>query len=353
MTRLGKAAIIGGIGLLVWFALDLLLMVFAGVLLAIFLRTLAVALARATGLSTGYALASVVFGLIGITVLAGWLYAPRLAEQSDRLTESLPQAVSDLTSRVQEYGWGRWLIDQVSSTASEGDVVTQAQTMASRIMSVGVALVVILFTGLYLAAEPGPYVRGVLRLVPSASRPQAAELLFTIGGVLQWWLLGQALAMAIVGIAMGLGLWLIGVQLALILGVLAGLFEFIPFVGPLLAFGPAILLALADSGEQAAYVLGLYLVIQTLEGYVLTPLVQRKAVELPPVLTIVAQVGLSMAAGAIGLLVAVPLAAAGMVAIQLLYVEDRLGDDVLGEMREEAQRTVEQERSGMLEGLLP
>ena len=353
MTRLGKAAIIGGIGLLVWFALDLLLMVFAGVLLAIFLRTLAVALARATGLSTGYALASVVFGLIGITVLAGWLYAPRLAEQSDRLTESLPQAVSDLTSRVQEYGWGRWLIDQVSSTASEGDVVTQAQTMASRIMSVGVALVVILFTGLYLAAEPGPYVRGVLRLVPSASRPQAAELLFTIGGVLQWWLLGQALAMAIVGIAMGLGLWLIGVQLALILGVLAGLFEFIPFVGPLLAFGPAILLALANSGEQAAYVLGLYLVIQTLEGYVLTPLVQRKAVELPPVLTIVAQVGLSMAAGAIGLLVAVPLAAAGMVAIQLLYVEDRLGDDVLGEMREEAQRTVEQERSGMLEGLLP
>jgi len=353
MTRLGKAAIIGGIGLLVWFALDLLLMVFAGVLLAIFLRTLAVSLSRATGLSTGYALASVVFGLIGITVLAGWLYAPRLAEQSDRLTESLPQAFSDLTSRVQEYDWGRWLVDQVSSTASDGDVVTQAQTMASRIMSVGVALVVILFTGLYLAAEPGPYVRGVLRLVPPARRLQAAELLFTIGRVLQWWLLGQALAMAIVGIAMGLGLWLIGVQLALILGVLAGLFEFIPFVGPLLAFGPAILLALANSGEQAAYVLGLYLVIQTLEGYVLTPLVQRKAIELPPVLTIVAQVGLSMAAGAIGLLVAVPLAAAGMVAVQLLYVEDRLGDDVLGEMREEAQRTVEQERSGMLEGLLP
>jgi predicted PurR-regulated permease PerM len=328
-------------------------MLFAGVLLAIFLRTLAVWVADATGLSPGVALTAVILGLLGVATLGGWMYAPRLAEQSDRLSETLPQAAHDLTSTLEGYGWGRWVMEQLSSSASNGDVVSQAQTMANRLMSAGVAFVVILFSGLYLAAEPGPYIRGLLRLVPPDSRRMAAEVMFAIGGVLRWWLVGQALAMAVVGLLMGIGLWLIGVQLALILGLLAGLLEFIPFVGPVAAFGPALLLALANSGQQAAYVLALYLVVQTLEGYVLTPLVQRQAVELPPVLTISAQVGLSMAAGAIGLLVAVPLAAVAMVAVQMLYVDQRLGDSVAADIRDNARREVDRERAGLLKGLLP
>ena len=353
MVRFWRAAMVVALAILAWFALELLLMLFAGVLLAIFLRTLAVWVVEATGLSPGVALATVILGLLGVVTLAGWLYAPRLAEQSDRLSETLPQAVDDLTSTLEQYGWGRWVMEQLSSSASNGDVVSRAQTMANRLMSVGVAFVVILFSGLYLAAEPGPYIRGVLRLVPPHSRRNAAEVLFAIGGVLRWWLVGQALAMGVVGLLMGVGLWLIGVQLALILGLLAGLLEFVPFLGPVLAFGPALLLALANSGQQAAYVLALYLVVQTVEGYVLTPLVQRKAVELPPVLTISAQVGLSMAAGAIGLLVAVPLAAVGMVTVQMLYVDQRLGDSVAADIREDARREVDRERSGLLNGLIP
>ena len=352
MTRFGRTATALAVALFAWFALELLLMIFAGILLAIFLRTLATLLAEATGLSPGVSLATVILALLAITALGGWLYAPRLAEQSDRLSETLPQAFDDLTATIEEYGWGQWILAQLSSSASNGDVVSQARTMANRLMSVVIAFVVILFTGVYLAAEPGPYIRGLLRLVPLIHRERAAEVLFAVGGVLRWWLIGQALAMAAVGLMMGTGLWLIGVQLALILGVLAGLFEFIPFIGPMLAFGPAFLLALATSGEQAAYVMALYLVVQTLEGYVLTPLVQRKAVELPPVLTIAAQVGLSMAAGPIGLLVAVPLAASTMVTVQMLYVDDRLGDSIAADVREDARRDVENERSGLLKGLL-
>ena len=353
MARFWRAAIVVALVIVAWFALELLLMLFAGVLLAIFLRTLAVWVAGITGWSPGAALTIVILGLLGVATLGGWMYAPRLAEQSDELSETLPQAVDDLTSTLERYGWGRWVMEQLSSSASNGDVVSQAQTMANRLMSVGVAFVVILFSGLYLAAEPGPYIRGLLRLVPPDNRRIAAEVLFAIGGVLRWWLVGQALAMAVVGLMMGIGLWLIGVQLALILGLLAGLLEFIPFLGPILAFGPALLLALANSGQQAAYVLGLYLVVQTLEGYVLTPLVQRKAVELPPVLTISAQVGLSMAAGAIGLLVAVPLAAVAMVTVQMLYVDQRLGDSVAADIRADARREVDSERSGLLQGLIP
>jgi predicted PurR-regulated permease PerM len=368
MTSFARGTIVVGLALLVWLALDLLLLLFAGVLLAIFLRTLASELARRSGLRVGWSLAIVVLLIVGSVWLAGWAYAPSLAEQSDQLTQAIPMAVADLTSWLRQYGWGQWLLDQTGvsdgksagATLAEqavgggtGDVVTQVTTAARRLLDFGVAVVVMGFTGLYLAAEPAPYVRGVLLLIPRARRRRAAEVLYATAHVLRWWLLGQALAMVVVGLAMGIGLGLIGVQLAFILGVLAGLFEFIPFLGPLLALGPALLIALASSTTQAAYVLILYGIVQTFEGYVLTPLVQRKAVELPPVMTIAAQVALSWAAGPIGLLVAVPLVAVLMVWTQMLYVDDRLGDRVAPEVEETAREEFRRDESTMLRGLLP
>ena len=360
-----------GLVVLVWLALDLLLLLFAGVLLAIFLRTLASTLARASGLGVGWSLALVVLLLVGSAALAGWAYAPRLAEQSDQLTRAIPTAASDLTSWVRQYEWGQWLLKQVgggdttgagaasaeqgggAGSGSSGGVVSQVTTAARRLLDFAVAVVVIGFTGLYLAAEPAPYVRGVIHLVPPARRRRAAEVLYATAHVLRWWLLGQALAMVLVGLAVGIGLAVIGVQLAFVLGVLAGLFEFIPFVGPVLALGPALLVALGESTTQAAYVLVLYGIVQTLEGYVLTPLVQRKAVELPPVVTIAAQVALSWAAGPIGLLVAVPLTAVIMVWTQMLYVDDRLGDRVAPEFEKTAHTEVLRDERTLLRGLFP
>ena len=339
--------------LVAWFGLQLLLMLFAGVLLAIFLRTLARWLADATGMRIGWSLAAVVLGLLGIVAVAGMLYAPRLAEESDRFTQTLPQSLSQVTSWLRTYTWGQWLIEQVSPSASgDSDVGQRAATALRRITHGLVAAVVILFTGLYLAAEPEPYVRGLLRLLPRGRRRRGAEVLYAIGHVLRWWLFGQALAMLLVGLTMGIGLWLIGVPMALLLGVLAGIFEFVPFVGPVMALGPALVLGLAEGTRQAGYVLLLYGLVQTLEGYVLTPLVQRKAVELPPVITIAAQVALSWAAGAIGLLVAVPLTASILVATQMLYVEDRLGDDVTDDVESAAVAEVEADAGGMLKDVL-
>ena len=353
MTGFARGVLLVAAGVLVWLALDLLLLLFAGVLLAIFLRTLATWLAGRTRLGVGWSLAIVVLTLVGAVTLAASLYAPRLAEQSDQLAQTIPEAFSDLTSWLQQYTWGRWLLNQVSSPAAQGDVIGQATTVANRVVHAGVAIVVVLFTGLYLAAEPTAYVRGLLRLLPRERRRRAAETLFAAAHVLRYWLVGQAVAMAFVGLAMGIGFGLIGVQLAFILGVLAGLFEFIPLLGPLLALGPALLLALAESTQQAAYVLALYSVVQTIESYVLTPMVQRMAVRLPPVVTITAQVSLSWAAGPIGLLVAVPLAAVVMVVTQMLYVEDRLGDAVAENVDVEARTAIKRERTRMLRDLLP
>lgn len=386
MSNLARGALVAALVLTVWLALDLLLLLFAGVLLAIFLRTLAAALARATKLRLGLSLALVVLLILGSATLAGYAYAPRLAEQGDQLAEAVPSAVSDLTSWLRQYGWGQWIIEQAgggqaggaqagaqgeaaqgsTQGAGEGGGIASARvpqtggglwsqltSAVSRLLDFGVAVVVVGFAGLYLAAEPAPYVRGVLRLVPPAWRRRTAEVMYATAQVLRWWLVGQALAMALVGLAVGIGLGLIGVQFAFALGVLAGLFEFIPFLGPLLAFGPALLIALATSPTQAAYVLVLYGIVQTAEGYILTPLLQRKTVELPPVMTIAAQVGLSWAAGPIGLLVAVPLTAVALVWTQMLYVDDRLGDQVAEEYEAMARREVARDERGILRGLLP
>ncbi|HSK09111.1 MAG TPA: AI-2E family transporter [Vicinamibacterales bacterium] len=339
-------------GLFLWAAGQLLLLVFAGVLLAVFLRTLASWLSGMTPLPVRWALLVVVLGLVGVSVLVGVLFAPRLAEQASELTDRLPRAISQFTEQLKQYSWSRWLIEQAPEPSEVTDpaaVAGSARQAASGLMDALVGAVVVLFVGLYLAAEPRPYLRGLLRLVPVARRRRAASALFAAGHTLRWWLLGQVLSMIVVGIITGVGLALIGVPLALVLGVLAGLFEFIPTLGPFIAFLPALLLGLLEGPQAALAVVALYGFIQTVEGYLLTPLVQRKTVHLPPVVTIATQVFLAWTMGPVGLLVAVPLVAVVMVTTQMLYVEDVLGDRL--ELEAEQAGAREMEESRLLDGL--
>src|SRR5690606_26087532 len=155
----------------------------------------------------------------------------------------------------------------------------------------------ILFVGLYVAFEPGTYRRGILRLVPPARQAAAVDLLDSIIDKMSWWLLGRIVSMAVMGIFVGGGLWLLGMPMALSLGLLAALLEFIPNFGPLLAAVPALLVAYAQDQQTLYQVTILYVVVQTLESYLITPLVQRQAIEMPPALLIVAQVGLGLHAG--------------------------------------------------------
>ncbi|MGH6611543.1 MAG: AI-2E family transporter, partial [Burkholderiaceae bacterium] len=189
-----------------------------------------------------------------------------------------------------------------------------------------VNVLIIIFVGLYLAAEPRLYTNGLVRLVPIRHRPRAQEFLSALGHTLRWWLVGRLSLMLLNGVLTALALWLLGVPLALTLGILAGLLNFIPNIGPVIAGVPAVLIALMQSPQQALYVFILYVALQSVDGYVLTPLVQRRTIELPPVLTITAQVLLGVLLGTLGVLLATPLTAAALVLVKMLYVEDTLGD---------------------------
>jgi predicted PurR-regulated permease PerM len=191
-----------------------------------------------------------------------------------------------------------------------------------------VAVVVVIVVGIYLAAQPGLYVRGFLHLLPFHVRARAAEIFREVGFVLRRWMIAQLIPMVVIGILTAVGLKIIGVEMWLTLGILAALFNFIPNFGPFISFIPAALFAIADDPSKVLWVVALYVFAQSLEGYVLTPLVQRKAVELPPALLILTQVLMGTLGGGIGLVLAAPLTAAALVVIKMAYVREALDDPV-------------------------
>jgi predicted PurR-regulated permease PerM len=189
-------------------------------------------------------------------------------------------------------------------------------------------LLFITFLTIYIAAEPDTYHQGLMHLFPHRARRRAGEVLSAIAAVLRRWLVTQLIAMLTIGTVTTIVLLLLGVKAAFALGVIAGLLEFIPTIGPLLSAVPAIAMGFLDSPEKALYVAIAYGGIQFLENHILIPLLMKGGVDLPPAITIIGQALMAIVFGFLGLMVAVPLLAALMVPIKLLYVEDVVGDDV-------------------------
>jgi len=309
-----------------------LLIVFAGVLTAVLLGGGAQWLAGRTPLNRPSALA-VVIAAVG-AVIAGIIgvAGPPLSAQINDLIVQLPSAVSQVRDQVMAQEWARRLFEDPagieSLMPSPQDVLGGVTSAFSRTLGVLTNAFIILFIGIYGAAAPRSYVRGVELLTPKRHRGRAHEVLDALAHALRWWLVGRLTMMAVVGVLTGLGLWVAGVPTPLALGLLAALLSFVPYVGPILSFIPAVLIALTVDLTTVLYVAIVFGGVQTLESYLITPLVQRRAVSLPPVILITAQIAMGVLAGATGVLLATPLAVCVIVLLQMLYVEDVLGDDV-------------------------
>ena len=325
---------VGAVLLFLSQAASVLLLFFAGIVLALFLGGLADLISKHTPLPRGWALGLVVLLMIGFFVGIGFLAGPSIGNQLDQLTQTIPTSVEGVKSRLEQYEWGQWLLtntpppEQMASSSPSSDIFGQITGFFSKALGGLANLLVILVVGLYLAIAPGLYVDGVLHLVPKRRRDRGRDVLVGIGHAVRRWLTGRIASMIVVGILTGLGLWVLGVPLALMLALLAGLLSFIPNLGPILSFVPAALVALMESPTLALYVAALYAGVQLVESYLITPLIQQKAVSLPPALLITVQILLGLWAGILGLLLATPLAVATIVAIQMLYVEDVLGDEI-------------------------
>lgn len=327
--------LLGVLALLAWQLSSVLLLLFGAIIVAVVLRTIAAPLQRHLHLSSRLAVGvAVVSALVAITLIF-WLLGDRVVEQGDVLRQRLPAALDAFVAWAGGHPLGVALLKLVASANPEDVPWTRVAHAATQTLgavgSFGLALVV----GVYFAADPGLYCAGLVRLLPPVYRPRVGETLLASGRALSLWLLGQGISMLFVGLSTAIGLALLGMPLALTIGVIAGLLGFIPFFGPIASGILAVVLAFMQGPTQALYVAVLCVAIQQIEGDLLMPFVQRWAVSLPPVLGILAAVIFGLLFGLPGVILATPLMVVAMVMVRKLYVEG-----VLETLQEEAQQKV-------------
>lgn len=316
--------------LLILYAAEVFLLIFAGLLLAILFHAMSEWLHDKTGLSKKWSRATAIispFLLLGVFI---WLVAPDVSNQASELAERVPKAIRDLQQQLLQHEWANRVLDQKKQLEDALPSGSKAVSVFGKLFSSTFGaignLVFALALGIFLAITPRVYVSGLVYLVPPQGRTRAKEVLETTRSTLASWLIAKLVEMLAIGVLTTIGLWLIGIDLALVLGIIAALLSFIPNFGPIISVIPAVLIALVGGFDQVMLVLGLYAAIQTLESYILTPLLQKRLVDLPPALTVAAQVLFGFLAGALGVIMATPLTAAVMVMTKMWYVEDILQD---------------------------
>ena len=320
-------AILAGIVLLVWLLSDIVMLIFMAVLLAVVLRGVADWAARQTGVSRNAMLAIVAVGLTVILIAFLYYIGPRLIDESQALYQRVTQTADSLRAAYGHTKWGQSIFHLFSAQQGmQSSIPGDLRTVATSTLDIIVKALILIVTALYFAISPDLYTDGLVRLFPLSYRPRARTVLLRIGQTLQWWSLGQLIDMVVVGVLTGIGLLILGIPLALALAVIAGIFTFVPYFGAIAAAVPAALVAFTVSWQTSLWVVAIFLLCHAIEGYLVSPLVQRNTARLPPAVTILSMTIFGALFGPFGVILGAPIAAALLVLGREVYVGDVLGD---------------------------
>jgi predicted PurR-regulated permease PerM len=355
------------VGRLFWFANPLFLTAFLGILFGLAVSSGVDALQH-WRLPRGLSAALIVIGFFAILFGFGAWMAPTLHQQGTELRRQLPAALDRVEAWINArqdgligmvFGGltnearvdsaittqpavtppvvGSPAADSTAAAATRrrlseemGGLTRYLFPFLSSTVEVVTGILIIIFLSIYIAVDPGSYRRGIMHLFPRQRRERTGEVLSAMAVVLRKWLVTQLIAMLTLGVVTTIVLLALRVKAAFALGLLSGLFEFIPTLGPIISSLPAIAMGFLDSPEKALWVAIAYVGVHFLEGHLLIPLLMKGGIDLPPALTIFSQALMAVLFGFLGLMCAVPLLAASTVAIKMLYVEDIVGDKQLG-----------------------
>lgn len=327
VRRLFIVVAVGALIAAVWALSDILLLLFGSILLAVVLHAAAAPLQAHLGLGHRPALA--LGGLLIVVALgaAGVILGPELVVQMRGLYSALPEAANRLAGELQVGSLSDLLKDGTAASAL-GGLAARVIAWSATALGVLASLLLVLFGGIYLAINPKLYRDGFIKLMPPSVQPSVAATLDDAGRALRRWLAGQLIAMLLVGVCTGAGLWLAGVPSPFALGLIAGLAEFVPIIGPIVAAIPAILLASTQDWQTVLLAVAVLVVVQQVESNLIAPVIADRTVSIAPAVGLFAVVAMGVLFGPLGLLLGFPLAIAFDAAVRRLYVRDTLGERV-------------------------
>ena len=300
---------------------NVLLLILAGALIALYFHGLSGLLHRKLNLPQKWSLPVAIIGSFILLGLFFWLAGAKISEQVQQLSKTLPSTIENAKQQINQSPIGQQILQQVSSGGNTKKATSTIQKFFSSTFGVLGDLYVVIFLSLFFVAAPKAYINGFLKLFPVQSKDRARQVIQKVGETLMKWLKGQLLAMLIVAVLTGIGLMIIGVPMALVLALIAGILNFIPNFGPLIALIPAVLVGLMQGPTTALLVAGLYILVQILESNVITPQIQKRLIEMPPALIILAQLFMGVLTGGWGLVLATPLIAILIVVVGELWVK--------------------------------
>jgi predicted PurR-regulated permease PerM len=301
-------------------AFGVLLMALAGSLMAVYFHGLADMIERKTRLGRKYAMIISVTGTIVIMGLLVWFIGAKIQYQVAQLSNTLPHTVNTAKASLSQSLAGQKLLEYSSGDNSK-KLLDTIQTFFNTSFGVLGDMYIVLFLGIFFTASPSLYKDGILVLVPAKQKPVANVIMDRISLVLKGWLKGMLLSMVLITILITLGLTIVGVPAALVLGLITGILEIVPNLGPLIAMIPGVLLGFTMSTNIAIIVAVIYIASQTIVANIVTPLIQKKMINLPPALTLISQLIMGTLSGALGIILAVPLLAILIIMVDELYVK--------------------------------
>jgi predicted PurR-regulated permease PerM len=322
LRRVLIVTVVGGLVFLAWRLADVLLLLFGAALIGLLFSGAADFVSKHTRLPRAVALTMVILMIVGAVLAVIALFGAQIGAQLADLWQRLPGAVDNLEQRFGTGDISGRIWQEAQSNTS--GILFQITSIAGAFLNAISDVLLLLVAGAFFAADTSLYRRGTLKLVPAEQRPLVEDTMDYSAAALRQWLIGQLIAVFLVGAMVAAGLWYIGLPSPLALGLIAGLLEFVPVVGPILGAIPATLLALTLSWQEVAWTLALFLVVQALESNLITPLIQKRMVALPPVITLFAIVCFGLLFGLVGILFATPLAVFLFVVVNKLYVRDLL-----------------------------
>jgi predicted PurR-regulated permease PerM len=313
-------AVMAGIGvaLTIWQLQNLVLVLFASALVGLMLSDFTALLQRRLRLPFALALAAAVLIPTAILVVIFGLFGTLMVEQFIILADRFPAALAQVEAWARSTPIGKDVLDQLSRSAPKMEqVVSFAQSTLANVGSAVTGLAVVLVAALYLAAQPRLYVDGLIAMLPETARAHAGATVTAVRDALTAWLKGQAIGMAFVAVGTSAGLALVGLPSPLAIGLVAGLCEFVPYLGVVLVSVPTVILGFGQGVETGIFTIVALVVVQQLQGNVVMPIAQSRFGDLPPVLTIFSLIAAGTLLGPLGVVLAVPMAVVAMAMLKM------------------------------------